>query len=162
LLTPGPAVLVKAAWYQTQLFHVSVLGICLLVFLLTMVVWLLSLIRTLRKRQTHPLFTRLARTSGTVFIVLLIVFLAGVAYLVSQVDFVSGTPLFVLEVPTLLPLVLIIPPAMVVTGFLLLIFTLLAWVKRLWNFGARLHYTLLTIAAWTMLCELVYWNFLKI
>ncbi len=162
LLTPGPAVLMKAAWYQTQLFHVSVLGICLLVFLLTLVVWLFSLLRTWRKRQTHPLFTRLACTSGTVFIVMLIVFLTGVAYLVSQIDLVTATPLFVLEVPTVLPLVLTIPPAMVVTGFLLLIFTLLAWVKRLWNFGARLHYSLLTIAAWTMLWELVYWNFLKI
>jgi CubicO group peptidase (beta-lactamase class C family) len=162
LLTPGPAVLVKASWYQTQLFHLSILGLCMLVFLFTLLGWLISFIRAWRKRQPQPLPLRLAQISGTVFIFLLLVFLAGVVYVVSQVDLVSNTPLFVLEVPTALPLVLAIPPIMVVTGILLLVFTLLTWVKRLWSFGGRLHYTLLTIAAWVMLWELVYWNFLKV
>jgi CubicO group peptidase (beta-lactamase class C family) len=163
LITPGPAALLKAFWYQSQIFHLSVLGISLLFFLLTLIGWLISFIRDRVKRQTHqPLLPRLARTSGVVFILLLVLFIGGIAGVLLNTDPISDIPLFVLEVPTILPLVLTIPLIMAVNGILILFFTPFIWIKRFWNFAGRLHYTLLMIAVLGMLWELVYWNFLKI
>jgi CubicO group peptidase (beta-lactamase class C family) len=162
LLSSGPAALIKAAWYQTQVFHLFVLGTSLLIFLITLVGWLIFFVRMLIKHQPQLLLPRLAHASGVAFIVLLLLFLAGIVSVTLNVDPISDTPLFAFEVPTMLPLVLAIPPIMVVVGILLLAFTPLAWIKRFWTFGGRLHYTLVTFSAFAMIWELAYWNFLKI
>jgi CubicO group peptidase (beta-lactamase class C family) len=164
LITDAPSVLIKASWYQTQAFHLSVLSISLLVLLITLIGWTISFVKARIKQQpkSQPLLPCLARANGATFIVLLFVFLSGLIAVISNTDPVSETPLFMLEVPSLLPFVLAIPPFLAVVGMALLIFTVLAWTKGLWTFRARLCYTLLTLAAWATLWELVYWNFLKI
>jgi hypothetical protein len=94
------------------------------------------------------------------FISLLIAFLTSLLIMLSQVEPVFELPLFFFEVPTALPIVLSLPPVMGMVGIALLAFTVLAWRKRFWGFSGRLHYTLVTISAWLLLGELVYWNFL--
>jgi hypothetical protein len=39
-----------------------------------------------------------------------------------------------------------------------LIFAVLAWLKRDWNLGARIHYTLVTLASLAAVWWLAYWN----
>ena len=47
-------------------------------------------------------------------------------------------------------------------GIILLVFTPLTWIKRFWNVKERLQYTFVTLSAWVVLFELIYWNLLKI
>ena len=163
LIANAPSALIKASWYQTQSFHLSVLSISLLFLLITLISWMISFVRALIKRQPRQLLlARLARVIGAVFVVLLLAFIAGFIVLISDVEPVSEIPLFMLEAPTFLPVVFSIPPILAVVGTALLAFTLLAWVKGFWSFRGRLQYTLLTLAAWATLWELAYWNFLKI
>lgn len=163
LIANAPSALIKASWYQSQTFHLSVLSISLLLLLITWVGWLISFVRALLKpRPRQLLLARLARVNGAVFVVLLLAFIASLVILISDVEPVSEIPLFMLEAPTFLPVVFSIPPILTVVGIALLAFTLLAWVKGFWSLRGRLHYTLFTLAAWAMLWELTYWNFLKI
>jgi CubicO group peptidase (beta-lactamase class C family) len=163
LIADAPSVLIKALWYQTQVFHLSVLGISFLVLLITLIGWMISSVKALIKRrfESQALLSRVAPVIGAVFIVLLLAFLAGLVFLMSNADPISGIPLFMLEAPTPLPMVLSLPPIMAVLGVALLVFTLLAWIKRFWNLAGRLRYTLLTVASWAIIWELAYWNFLK-
>lgn len=161
-LLSGGAALIKAAWYQTQAFHLSVLGLSLLVLIITLIGWTIaSITRRVKKVQPQPQLPRLAHASGVIFTVLLIAFLVGLVALLSSTPPAFGVPWFLLEVSTGLPYVLAIPFVMVVAGIGMLVFAVLSWVKRFWNLGGRLHYTLLTISAWAMIFELVCWNFLK-
>ena len=163
LIANAPSALIKATWYQTPTFHLSLLSIGLLFLLVTWIVWLISFARALFERQPRQvLLARLARVIGAVFVVLLLAFIAGFIVLISDVEPVSEIPLFMLEAPTFLPVVFSIPPILAVVGIALLAFTLLAWAKGFWSLRGRWHYTLFTLAAWAMLWELVYWNFLKI
>ena len=87
LITTGPQALIKAYWSQTQAFHLSVLGISLLVSLATLISWTVSfIVRLIKKRQPQPLLPCLGRVSGVSFILLLIAFLVGFASVLSNVD----------------------------------------------------------------------------
>jgi len=162
-LTAGTASLIKARWYETQAFHFSVLGISLLVLLFTLIGWVVaSIVRRIKKREPQSLLPRLARNNGVAFILLMVAFIIGLIVVLSKSDPALGIPLFLFEVPVGLRYVLIIPFIAVMAGIGMLGFSALAWIKHFWTLVGRLHYTLATLAAWAMLLELVYWNFLKL
>ncbi len=159
----GQSAAIKARWYETQLFHLALLGISILVLLLTLIGWGIgAIVRRIKKRQPEEKLPRLARYSGIAFIVLLLALIAGFVVVLSQGDPAFGMPLFLLGEPTALPAVLVIPFGMAIAGAALLIFAVIAWRKGFWNLLGRMHYTLVTLAAWAMLWELVFWNFLKL
>ena len=161
-LLSGGAALIKAAWYQTGTFHFIVIGMSLLVSLLTLIGWAVaSIVSRIKKNQPQPRLPRLARVTGVIFIVSLVAFLVGFVAALSNNAPAFGIPWLLLEVSSGLSFVLVIPFVVAAAGIGMLVFAFLAWTKRFWNLGGRLHYTLLTIFAWVMIWELAYWNFLK-
>ncbi len=153
---------VKAKWYETQSFHLLLLGVSTFILIFALFGWLGFFFRVLFKRESHPWLSHLARMSGIAFILLFTGFLMEFILLASDMIPVYETPKFIFELPSNLPLVMAIPPIMAVMGILLLVFTPLAWMKRFWTLRGRLDYTLVTLSAWTVIWELAYWNFLKI
>ncbi len=162
-LLTGVGAYIKAAWYQTTTFHLIVVGLSLLVLLSTLIGWVIaSIVRVIKKALPLSRLSRYAQANGAFFILLLIAFLIMFVVVLSDTSLAYGVPRFILEVPTGLPYLLILPFFMVAAAVGMLVFAISAMVKRLWNLRGRLHYLLITVAAWAMVWELVFWNFLKI
>jgi hypothetical protein len=70
--------------------------------------------------------------------------------------------LFVLSIsygiPTLLPILLLLPPLTAILSVGLLAGSILAWKDRYWSKGGRLHYSLLTVVVLAFTLWLYYWN----
>ncbi len=158
--TAIPFSFVKAQWYESQMLHMLLLGISSLILIITLFKWVGALLKALFKREPQPGLAHLARLSGVAFGLLLLAFLIGFIVVVSDIEPVYQIPYFIFERPSALPFVLALPPIMVVFGLALTLFTPVAWLKKFWNVRGRVGYTVVTLCAWVILFELVYWNLL--
>jgi hypothetical protein len=66
----------------------------------------------------------------------------------------------VFRVPPLLARALVLPVLAALLSPALGVFVVLAWKRGYWRIGARLHYTLVALAAGVFLWMLNYWNLL--
>lgn len=158
--TDIPFSYVKARWYESQMLHLLLWGFSLLVLAIALFKWTSALLKALFKRESQPGLAHLARVSGVVYILLLIVFLVAFIGAVSDLDPVLQMPRFVLDLPSTLPFALTLPPFFAGIGVVLTVFTPIVWVKRFWNLRGRFGYTLVTLCAWIIVVELMFWNLL--
>jgi CubicO group peptidase (beta-lactamase class C family) len=146
---------IKAAWPETLPFSVLVLGIISLVFI-SVLRWPLAAVfgRICRRRRDEKPAPRLARWMAGLMVLLQVVFIVGLALLLSDIEkLMFGVPLG-MKILLGLPLV----------SILFLIGTFLymasAWLKGYWSGCARVHYTLVFLAGLAFLLVLNYWNLL--
>lgn len=159
----GEAAIIKARWYETQALHFSIFGSSLSILLLTLIGWgVAAIMRRIKKRPPEEKSPRMARISGITYTLLLLLFIVGLAAILLQSDPAFAVPMFLIGAPTALPFVLFIPFLVVLAGVAMLVFMVIAWRKGFWNRLSRLHYTLITLAAWAIISELFYLNFLKL
>ena len=158
--TPQPFSFVKAKWYESLIFHRLLLVSSILILIITLFKWLGAFVKVIFKRESQPLLAHLARLSGVVFGLLLLTFLIAFVVVFADMEPVYQIPRFVFELPSALPFVLAVPPLMAVVGVVLAVFVTITWIKKFWNLRGRLGYTFVTLCAWVMLGELMYWNFL--
>ena len=134
----------KMAWYQDPLNHVVGLGLALLIFLTTIVIWglgaLLHLVR--RKSTSLTLLERWGRylAGGLILLNLMIVGL-----LVSVLA--GDDSLMQLGYPAGFTVAGILALVSGAGTIALLACALRAWRQRAWGIAARLHYTLVAVAA---------------
>ena len=134
----------KMAWYQDPLNHVVVLGLALLIFLATIVIWglgaLLHLVR--RKSTSLTLLEHWGRylAGGLILLNLMIVGL-----LVSVLA--GDDSLMQLGYPAGFTIAGILALVSGAGTIALLACALGAWRQRAWGIAARLHYTLVAVAA---------------
>jgi CubicO group peptidase (beta-lactamase class C family) len=142
----------KIAWYETASFNTA-LGLgCLLVFLLSCLVWVVGwLWARLRKLPTRPTSERLMRRVAGMLCLLNLVAIIG--FMVSAPEFLSGK--FVI-------LAIWLSLALVAAGLtpVVVICTVLMWKNRSGSFLGRLHYTLVALAAIAFIWFLNQWNLL--
>jgi len=160
LITSYPLRLIKISWYQSPALHTFIMGFCLFLLAATLIGWTISFVRGLIQREERPALQRLARFAVILFMGLFAAFFFSFTTELSNAIPVSGVPMFFAEAPNNMAQVLLLPKIMAGVGALLAGFTLLAWGKRMWNVGGRLHYTLVTFSAGLLLWELALWNFL--
>ena len=134
----------KIAWYQDPLTHLTGLGLALLVFLATVMVWPLGA-RLKRVRHKATPLTRLERwgrylAGGLILINLLIVGLVTIVLLGDESALYFGYPVG-LTIAGILALV------SSVGAFAVLGCSAGAWWQRAWGLAGRLHYTLVAVAA---------------
>ena len=148
----------KLGWYETRGFHLALALGSVLIFLSTIPVAAIRFIRDRRLRDDRKLAPRGARVAYRIILaisVLNLLFLVG----------------FVLGMPDLMQNVLLDPPLLIKIALGLgvlaavltvgaLVYTALAWKNRYWGIGARLYYTLVTVAAVAFVWFLNYWNLL--
>jgi hypothetical protein len=146
----------KKSWFETATFTLLWVGVCLLVFLLTVLIWplksLLSL-RTSKHAAGHPvpLPSRIAPWLAWGFSVLSLFFFVKLmigmfsAVLVTEGrDAAAG--------------LFLIPPLAVAMAIAMVVFTGLAWTRRYWSLSERVYYSLLTLTAVVFLGWLNYFN----
>jgi hypothetical protein len=148
------AVYLKKNFMDTSGFTLPVAGACLLLFLGTIIAWLISYFSGIRRRfpaQAGDKIPRLALWLAGCFGVLSLFFVIAFLGMMVDPEIIYGAP------PALKPL-LLIPIALVVLSMCMAIFAVLAWARRYWGVAGRVHYTLLTLTAFAFLWWLQYWN----
>jgi len=149
---------VKLSWYETPVFHYTVLGISMALFLSALVAWPVSALRDrlkAKKKADIPR-SRQARWVAGVMSALYVLFLAGIWVIVLS----GGESTIMYGDPPLLPFVLVLPLVAAILTIAALDFTVLAWKNRFWGVAGRVHYTLVTVAALAFIWWLNYWNLL--
>jgi hypothetical protein len=161
LLFPDPlSSCIKTSWYGTPLFHGLLIGFGLLLFMVTLMGWGIAALIRPGKNQPSPLLSCLARWTGVLFAVVLIVILTGWVSLLMITDPVFDQPVISFSRPPLFYVLYQLTYILAGLGVLMLIFAGLGWVRHLWNAVRRLHYSLLALSGLSLLWELWYWNLL--
>jgi CubicO group peptidase (beta-lactamase class C family) len=147
----SPIAAERIHWYESSAFHAVITVISALLFITIMV----SAVRRRRSDRVGLRSLRWARPVLAVGSALFLLFLIGLGT-------VLGTDIQTLavELPTSLDGILILPLAALPAIACAAYFAAKLWVDRAWTLGARLHYTLATLAAVAFLVVLNYWNLL--
>src|SRR5829696_1261186 len=147
----------KLRWYGTPAFNMALALGCVLMFLSMIPVVLIRFIRDRRASSDRKPASRGARAAYGIIV--------GISVL--NLMFVIGTvlwgganmvPLFGVSIIYRIVLGLGVLSAVLTVGAL--IYSVLAWKDGYWGIAARVHYTLVTVAALAFVWFLNYWNLL--
>jgi CubicO group peptidase (beta-lactamase class C family) len=146
----------KLKWYGTPAFNMALALSCILVFVSMIPAVLIRFIRDRRASSDRKPASRGARVAYWIMVgicVLNLLFVVGTVVWGNQPNVLLGTSLIyriVLGVGVL--------AAVLTVGGL--IYSVLAWKRGYWGIAARVHYTLVTVAALAFVWFLNYWNLL--
>lgn len=145
----------KMSGHEGPFFHIGLMLVCCFFFLTTLLWPLGAIFRFVcRQKKEQEKSLRLPRTLAVIMSLLYLLFLLGLAAATSD-------PLtLAFGVPPLLKTILIFPIAAAVFTISVLIYTVLAWMKKYWTACVRLHYTLVALASLAFIWSLHYWNLL--
>jgi hypothetical protein len=134
----------KLVWYENPMIHLAGLGLALLVFIATLIIWPLAGLLLLVRRKPIS-FTRRERwgryLAGGVILLNLVI----VGFIVSVL--VGDDSVMVLGYPTGFTVAGILAWVSAAGAICLLVWVALVWRKRTFGMIARLHYTLVTLTA---------------
>lgn len=163
LLNVGSGSLIRVPWYESITFLGSLTVLALLMMTSSLVGWAVSWFIRYRRDKTpsHSLGERLARIVAVALSLLTIGFLAGLGYVLSDIDPAYGIPNIVLGLVTpLTRLVFALPWAILLMGIATILFAILAWVSRYWSLLVRVHYSLLALSVMGLFWVLIFTNLL--
>src|SRR5215218_651329 len=145
----------KLNWYETSGFNIALALGCVLMFLSMIPVILIRFIRDRRLSSDRKSASRGARAAYWI--------IGGISVL--NLLFVIGTVLWFNPVPVFgVSIIYKIVLGAGVLGAVLtvgaLVYSVLAWKNSYWGIAARVHYTLVTVAAVAFVWFLNYWNVL--
>jgi CubicO group peptidase (beta-lactamase class C family) len=143
-------------WYETPGFNMALVLGCVLMFLSIIPVILIRFIRNRRPSGGRKPASRGARAAYWIIVgisVLNLLFVVGTVLWGNQPNVLSGTSLIYKVV-----LGLGVLSAVLTVGAL--VYAVLAWKNSYWGVAARVHYTLVTVAAAAFVWFLNYWNLL--
>jgi CubicO group peptidase (beta-lactamase class C family) len=146
----------KLRWYGTPAFNMALVLGCVLVFVSMIPVVLIRFIRDRRAssdRKPAPRGTRAA------YWIIVGICLLNLLFVVGTVVWGSNlVPFFGVSMIYKIVLGLGVLGAVLTVGAL--IYSVLAWKRSYWGIAARVHYTLVTVAALAFVWFLNYWNLL--
>jgi hypothetical protein len=160
LYPSGPFVFIKTPWYGSTNLHLSILTGGALLFLITMVRWLVSFISGLIRREPRPLLSQFARLVGAGFALAYLILVITFVALISDINPAYGVPDVYFATTAEFKTLLALPVLIGIFGLLMLPFAVIAWIHRFWTLSARLSYIFLTLLACAILWSLTYWNLL--
>ncbi len=155
-----PFVFLKSPWYLNQaLFGLIFIG-GLLLFIVMTIRWLIGFFRNRKKPQKQSLTLRLFRFFTSLFGLILLVFLIGLALVFGDVNPAYGVPNIYFGIPAGFNILLSLPIALFIVGVIMSGLVSLAWFKKDGLVSVRLGYTLLTLVSLSVLWALIFWKFL--
>jgi hypothetical protein len=159
-----PWAVFRTSWYGTRNLHMLLFLSGSLLFLGALIAWPIGFLVGRRKRpataQPNPLPARLARWAAALFGLLWLAILLGITSLFIDSLPGFGVPRIIFETPPLLTFLLALSYVLVGLALAILIFAVLAWLRRYWSLGGRIFYSLLALIALLLSWALVYWNLL--
>jgi CubicO group peptidase (beta-lactamase class C family) len=163
LCAEGPVLtMTKAPWYGSSALAGLLFGSGLLLLLTATLGWGYASIGRLIRREKSgaprtALFARLCAVFCGLFILFLVTGLMGI---ISDIDPAFGVPRVFFQGTGAMSSLLMLPYLVALATVGMLAFTILAWLKRFWTLGARIHYTVLTLSALGVIWILYYTNLL--
>jgi hypothetical protein len=145
---------VKAPWYGAGGFNLTLLLLCLLLFLITLIGGLVALWFRWRYREARSWLAQLAAWSAG------LLSLAAVAFVVIFGATVSDLETLILGLPAWFAYAMLLPWAVAVLTVVMLLLTPVVWARRHWSLPRRLHYMLLLVGGGAFVWWLYYWNLL--
>lgn len=139
---------------ESARFHIMALAMITIVFISALFGWPIAY--ALRKpRPSHPKGARAARwfAAGCMLLFMGSLIVIGVELSGDTYEYAYGVPT---RIAVLLRLEYLVPP--LVLGMVL--FAATARLKRWWNLGARIHYSIIVLAAMALIPMLIYWRLL--
>ncbi len=159
-----PFALFRTPWYGTGRLHLLLISSGTLLLLGALIAWPIGFFIGRRRQppasQPTPLPARLARWAAALFGLLLLVCLLGFAAIFANILPGFGVPRIWFGTPPLLSILIALSYVLGVLALAMLVFAVLAWVRRYWSLGGRIFYTLLALFALLITWSLVYWNLL--
>jgi CubicO group peptidase (beta-lactamase class C family) len=145
----------KLKWYETPGFHLALAVGCVSMFLSMIAVLLIRFIRNRRPRGEGKPAPRGARMA---YLIILGISVLNLLFVIGTVLWGNAWPLFGVSMIYKIVLGLGVVAAVLTVGALL--YSALAWKNSYWGIVARVHYTLVTVAAVAFVWFLNYWNLL--
>jgi hypothetical protein len=147
---------VKLNWYETPGFNLPLLLVCVLVFLSMIPVAVIRFIWNRRPSSDRKPASRGARVAYWIIVGICVLNLLFVVGMVPA----SNPPTELLGAQLIVKIVLGVGVLSAVLTVGALIYSVLAWKRSYWGIAARVHYTLVTVAALAFVWFLNYWNLL--
>lgn len=150
----------KLAWFEAPSFHYVLVLVCALFFLSVLVAAVADLYVSKTRRIKTVQNSGLPQVARWLLVLIAALNIVALAYFLwvfvgnysAFVDAITRGDISSLHVPLLFWLI-----AALLTGGAIL-FAIVAWKNRYWNARARVHYTLVTLAALAFIWFLNYWN----
>ncbi len=160
ILPSAPFAFMQTPWYATLVFNGFLLILGLVLIVGALIGWLMDFFRWLRQRERRPLGAILGRVAAALFGLLFLFFVILFFSLFADILPAYGVPRIFFEVPPIMSVAMVLPIILALAAVLMLVFMALAWIKRYWKLKGRIHYTILTLSALSLVWLLVYWNLL--
>jgi len=144
----------KVPWYGASGFNLSLLLVCLLLFLISVIGGLVALWIRWRYRESRAWLAEIAAWSAG------LLSLGSVVFLVLFVGTVSNLEAIIFGLPGWFDYLLLVPWAVAGLTVVMLLLTPVVWARRYWSLLRRLHYTLLLVVGAAFVWWLYYWNLL--
>jgi CubicO group peptidase (beta-lactamase class C family) len=149
----------KLAWYQNPMIHLAGLGLVLLVFIITLVLWSFAgLLRFMSRRRNS--YTSLERGSRSLAGGVILLNLTIIGLVVSVLA--GDDSVMQLGYPIGFTVAGILAWASIAGAIALLACVVRVWRQRAWGSAGRLHFTLITVAALYFLWYLNEVNVLRV
>ena len=145
----------KLNWYETRGFNMALAAGCVLAFLSMIAVAAIRFIRNRRRSGYRKPDARGARMAYQIVVGICVL---NLLFVIGTVLSFNPVPLFGVSLIYKIVLGLGVLSAVLTVGSL--IYGVLAWKDGYWGIAARVHYTLVTVAAAAFVWFLNYWNLL--
>ena len=145
----------KLNWYGTPGFNLALALGCVLMFVSMIPVVLIRFIRNRRLSSDRKPAPRSARVAYWIIVGISVL---NLLFVIGTVLWGNPVPLFGVSMIYRIVLGLGVLSAVLTVGALL--YSVLAWKNSYWGIAARVHYTLVTVAALAFVWFLNYWNLL--
>ncbi|HEX6711285.1 MAG TPA: serine hydrolase domain-containing protein, partial [Rubrobacter sp.] len=148
----------KLKWYETPAFNMALVLGSILMFVSMISAVLIRLIRNRRPSGDRESSKPASRGARVAYWIILGICVLNLLFVVGTVLWGNPVPLF--GVSVIYRIVLGVGVLATLLTVVALIYSVLAWKDSYWGIAARVHYTLVTIAAVAFVWFLNYWNLL--
>lgn len=160
LSPPLPFVFLKMPWYRALPIHMFILIGGAILFLITLIAWIISFFKGLINREKRPWLARLSRLSAGMFGVFYLIFLLSFGSVFADTHPAFGVPRVFFGMPVNSDQLFFMPKIMAVFGLLTLVFAVINWIKGFWTVKSRLFFTLMAVFALAIIWSFTFWNLL--
>ncbi len=159
----GPTLtMTRVPWHGSSALAGLLIGGSLLLFFSAAVGWIYASVGRLYRRESGraPKGALAARLTVVLCGLFLFILFAGIIGIVSDIDPAFNVPRAFFAGDEAFKSLLFIPYLIALSTAAIVVFAIVAWLKKYWTVGARIHYTLIALSCFGMIWIMLYYNFL--
>lgn len=147
---------IKISWYESPEFQVTLMFICLMIFLSFIIFWPLS-----RNHQHEYEFVHIVRNvkvQNFTFQIALWISLLNILIIIGLYAIFSSPVTMIYDIPSELKILLFLPVISLILTIAGIILMLISWKDLFWDVRSRIHFSMVIMAAAIFIPLLAYWN----